>query len=94
MRAARITVPLVTIGCTAALAGPAAAVPAKDPPAPRPQTTVAPLPPVDARSAGFDWAAAGIGAAGGVSVVAIGLAGAAERRRRRFAPRGSFTSHS
>jgi hypothetical protein len=58
------------------------------------QTTVAPLPPVDGRSSGFDWAAAGIGAAGGVSVVAIGLAGAAERRRRRFARPGSFTSDS
>jgi hypothetical protein len=94
MRAVRITVPLVTIGCTAALAGPAAAMPAKDPPAPAPQTTVAPLPPVDGRSAGFDWAAAGIGAAGGVSVVVIGVAGAAEWRRRRFAPPGSSTSHS
>ena len=94
MRAARITVPLVTVACTAALAGPAEAMPAKDPPAPAPQTTVAPLAPIDARSAGFDWAAAGIGAAGGVGVVVIGLAGATEWRRRRFSPPGSFTSQS
>jgi non-ribosomal peptide synthetase component F len=46
-----------------------------------------------AASRGFDWASAGIGAAGGVGTFAVALACAASTRRRRDAPRRSVASH-
>jgi hypothetical protein len=81
-----ITVPLAALLTAAAVAGPAAAVPAdlgRTPPTPR--HIVQPVPPVHARSSGFDWGSAGIGAASGVGALAIALAGTTGMRRRRLA---------
>jgi hypothetical protein len=84
MRTARVTAPLAVLLSTAAVAGPAAAVPIDNgryvPPA---NPTAVPVVPVDARPAGFDWASAAIGAAGGAGAFAIVLAGTAGARRRR-----------
>lgn len=84
MRTARVTAPLAVLLSTAALAGPAAAMPTDNgrqvPPA---TPTVQPVVPIDARPTGFDWASAAIGAAGGAGAFAIVLAGTAGARRRR-----------
>jgi hypothetical protein len=98
MRTTRITTPLAALLGAAALAGPAAAVPADPvstgPPSPAiPQPIVQPGAPVDARSSGFDWGSAGIGAAGGVGAFAIALAGTTGMRRRRVARPRSVATH-
>jgi hypothetical protein len=95
MPSTRITAPLAAFLGAAALAGPAAAVPvdpvSTGPPSPAiPQPIVQPVTPVDARSSGFDWGSAGIGAAGGVGAFAIALAG---MRRRRVAWPRSVATH-
>jgi hypothetical protein len=73
MRSARIiTVPLATALSAAAIAGPAAAMPLDaGRPAPPAVPTVQPVAPVDARSVGFDWGSAGIGAAAGAGLVLV-----------------------
>jgi hypothetical protein len=98
MRSTRITAPLAALLGAAALAGPAAAVPADPvstgPPSPAiPQHIVQPVAPVDARSSDFDWGSAGIGAAGGVGAFAIALAGTTGMRRRRVARPRSVATH-
>ena len=81
-----ISVPLAALLTAAAVAGPAAAIPADmGPTPPTPQHIVEPVLPADARSSGFDWGSAGIGAAGGVGALAIALAGTTGMRRRRLA---------
>jgi hypothetical protein len=87
MRTTRIiTLPLAALLTSAAVAGPAAAGPADGGPTPpTPQHIVQLVPPVDARSSGFDWRSAGIGAAGGVGALAVALAGTTGMRRRRLA---------
>jgi hypothetical protein len=95
MRPARIiTIPLAAVLSAAAVAGPAAAAPldAGKPSLPA-SPTVQPIAPVDARSVGFDWSSAGIGAAGGVGVLAIALAGSTGLRRRRGERAGSLVVH-
>jgi hypothetical protein len=94
MRTTRIiSVPLAALLTAAAVAGPAAAVPTdagRTPPTL--QHIVQPIAPVEARSSGFDWGSAGIGAAGGVGALAIALAGTTGMRRRRVArPRSIAT---
>ena len=80
MRISRLTVAAV-LG-SAALAGPATAMPT-DPPHGQSPPIVQTASPSDERSAGFDWESAGIGAAGGVGAFAIALAAAGGTRRRR-----------
>ena len=79
------TLAVALIG-SAALAGPAAAMPTDAPHQPA-------LPPVvraashsDVPSSGFDWSSAGIGAAGGIGAFAIALAAADGVRRRHAEP--------
>ena len=88
MRTTRIiTTPLAALLGAAALAGPAAASPTDaERTLPTQPSSAQPVAPVDARSAGFDWSSAGIGAAGGVGALAIALAGTAGMRRRRVVP--------
>jgi hypothetical protein len=87
MRTTRvITVPLAVLLTAAAVAAPAAAVPADVGLTLRtPQHIVQPAPPGDARSSGLDWDSAGIGAASGVGALALVLAGTTGMRRRRLA---------
>jgi hypothetical protein len=47
----------------------------------------------DETSSGFDWSAAGIGAAGGVGAFAIALAGTSGMRRRRPSDRRQTLAH-
>jgi hypothetical protein len=98
MRTTRITtVPITALLSAAVLAAPAAAVPTdvisggstSCDPQPIVQRTVA----VRAQSSGFDWASAGIGAAGGVGAFAIALAGTTGMRRRRPARPQSVATH-
>ena len=66
----------------ATLAGPASAVPIDPPHKPAQPPVVQTAAPSDETS-GFDWSSAGIGAAGGVGMSVIALAGIAGTRRRR-----------
>jgi hypothetical protein len=99
MRTTRIaTAPLAALLSAGALAGPAAAVPT-DAASPgstsqaKAQPIVQRRAAVNAQSAGFDWSSAGIGAAGGIGVFAIALAGTAGVRRRRVTRARTVATH-
>jgi hypothetical protein len=104
MRTTRtIMASLATILAAAAVAGPAAAIPADtihhqpDPWYAGESTIQGSLRSEDSHapptSTGFDWGSGGIGAAAGIGAFAIALAGAAGMRRRRVKRAPSVPTH-